>query len=329
MMASVHESYLVNGICDKKQSFIKGRTGNEGTNIVWVADRCVMTDALFILKDFDESTYLKLNPDVSAAVDNRSFASGLEHCLTYGIYEDRPGLPQAIKEHMNSRGHEFEPPPGNLRARVHGDESLQDFTNVGKLLSYNLFSSFLSLTEIESGNRVIDFGCGCGRVINYLSMLFSNNHFHGCDIDPEAIAWCQANLSHVGEFKINDALPPLPFDNDYFDFVYSISVFTHLPEEMQTVWLEELKRVTRKGGYLLITTHGEVLAPEQIRPALRDHGFYYSVSTGTDGLPDFYQTSFHTEEYIRRHWADYFEIVRIIKKGILNHQDLVICRNSP
>ncbi|MBT3046486.1 MAG: class I SAM-dependent methyltransferase [Candidatus Thiodiazotropha sp.] len=285
-----------------------------------------MTDSHLLLKDFNESTYLKLNPDVSAAVENRSFASGLEHCLTYGIYEDRPGLPPAIKEHMNNPGDELKPPPGNLRLRVHGDESLQDFINVGKLLSYNLFSSFVSLTDKESGNRVFDFGCGCGRVISFLARLLGNNHFHASDIDHEAIAWCRENLADVGEFSVNSALPPLPFENDYFDFVYSISVFTHLPEDMQTLWLAELQRVTRKGGYLLLTIHGEDLAPQAIQQTLGDQGFFYSVSSGTDGLPGFYQTTFHTEQYVRRHWGSYFEIVRIVKRGILNHQDLVICR---
>ncbi|MET0069691.1 MAG: class I SAM-dependent methyltransferase [Candidatus Thiodiazotropha sp.] len=285
-----------------------------------------MTDTHFLLKDFNESTYLKLNPDVSAAVEDRSFASGLEHCLTYGIYEDRPGLPPAIREHMNNPGDESKHPPGNLRSRVHGDESLQDFINVGKLLSYNLFSSFVSLTDKESGNRILDFGCGCGRVISFLARLLGNNRFHASDIDHEAIAWCRENLADVGEFTVNSALPPLPFENDYFDLVYSISVFTHLPEDMQTSWLAELQRITRKGGYLLLTIHGEDLAPQAIRQTLGEQGFFYSVGSGTDGLPGFYQTTFHTEQYIRRHWGSYFEIVRIVRRGILNHQDLVICR---
>jgi SAM-dependent methyltransferase len=292
--------------------------------------RChmTMTDSLFLLKDFDESTYLKLNPDVSAAVDKKSFRTGLEHCLTHGIYENRPGLPQAIKDHMSSRGDALAPPPSNLRARVHGDENLPDFIKVGKLLSYNLFSSLLSIAEKTSGNRVLDFGCGCGRVINYLSNLFIDNQFYGSDIDQEAITWCRNNLSNIAKFTTNNALPPLQFDDNYFDIVYSISVFTHLPEEMQFLWLEELKRVTRKGGYLLTTTHGVGLAPDELQQHLSNHGFYYAVAAGTDGLPDFYQTSFHSEQYIRHHWSDYFEIVRIINKGIQNHQDLVICRKT-
>ncbi|MEW8017879.1 MAG: class I SAM-dependent methyltransferase [Candidatus Thiodiazotropha endolucinida] len=287
-----------------------------------------MIDAFSLFKVFDESTYLKNNPDVSAAVEAQSFASGLEHFLLFGINEHRPGVPKALVEYINFQNADLKQPPSNLRARVHGTEGLQEFNKIGRLLSYILSSSFLSLAENERGNRVFDFGCGCGRVIGYLSKLFVDNHFYGSDIDLEAITWCQENLSDICEFTTNDALPPLHFDNSYFDFVYSISVFTHLPEDMQFRWLEELKRITKKGGYLLITTHGETLAPQDVQQVLKDSGFYYATGVGTDGLPDFYQTSFHTEQYIRHHWGSYFEIVKFMKKGILNHQDLVICRNT-
>ncbi|MCU7842065.1 MAG: hypothetical protein KZQ94_22180, partial [Candidatus Thiodiazotropha sp. (ex Troendleina suluensis)] len=56
-------------------------------------------------------------------------------------------------------------------------------------------------------------------------------------------------------------------------------------------------------------------------------GFFYSVGNGTEGLPDFYQTTFHTDAYIHEQWSKYFEIERILKKGIMSHQDLVICKN--
>ncbi|MEJ2609594.1 MAG: class I SAM-dependent methyltransferase [Candidatus Thiodiazotropha sp.] len=289
-----------------------------------------MTDIQYFLKDYDELTYLNLNPDVREAVNNQSFKSGIEHCLTHGIYEDRPGIPESIKDHILKNTYEVLSPPNHLRLRVHGDESLQNFENAGKLLSYNIFSSLIKLAGSNPNNKILDFGCGCGRVIRYLSALSPTNVFYGSDIDHEAISWCKENLSSIGEFTPNDELPPLPFESGFFDFIYSISVFTHLPEEMQFLWLEELKRVTKKDGYLFLTTHGEHLldASPRLKKKLIKNGFYYSVGNGTDGLPDFYQTSYHTDDYIQTRWGDYFEVIKIIKKGVMNHQDLVICKNS-
>ncbi|MEW8606637.1 MAG: class I SAM-dependent methyltransferase [Candidatus Thiodiazotropha sp.] len=289
-----------------------------------------MEIAQLLSRDFDETTYLRLNPDVSEAVKNRAFASGLEHCLSYGLNEDRPGIPQSIKDRM-LYNNPATSPPEHLRKRVHGDGSLSSFHGAGRLLAYNIYNTTRTIDDMKPHSRILDFGCGCGRVINYLSKYFRQSRFYGSDIDDEAIAWCRGELSYVGEFVTNKAMPPLPFEDNLFDMVYSISVFTHLPETMQFAWLEELKRVTRSDGILLLTTHGEELfanAPEEYRAQLAESGFFYTVGDGTDGLPEFYQTTYHTDDYILENWGRYFTIRKILKRTIMCHQDLVICKNS-
>ena len=49
---------------------------------------------------------------------------------------------------------------------------------------------------------------------------------------------------------------PLAMPADHFDFIYAISVFTHLREDYQDAWLEELARVARPDGIVLLTVHG-------------------------------------------------------------------------
>ncbi len=99
---------------------------------------------------------------------------------------------------------------------------------------------------------------------------------------------------------------------------------------MQFAWLEELHRVTKKDGLLLLSIHNEHLLPDEypdLKQQLNDKGFYYSLDPhGTKGLPEFYQTTFHTESYIKSEWGRFFQIEGIIKQGIANHQDLVVCR---
>lgn len=291
-----------------------------------------MKNLLQPLEGFDEQTYLRLNPDVKGAVDANQFSSGWHHYLLYGFRENRLGVSKDVHHTVDSLFNSEQSdkqPPENLRKRVHGVGSLESFESVGRMISLDIQSAVKIHLSLDESQAVYDFGCGCGRVIKYVSALLGKGKYYGSDIDPEAITWCSENLESIGEFKVNEISPPLPYTADSFDFIYSISVFTHLPEYMQFEWLEELNRVSKAGALLLLTTHGESLlknVPDSILQDFKSHGFFYAVGDGTEGLPDFYQTSFHTHDYIRDRWSKYFEILDIIPRGIANHQDLVLCR---
>ena len=72
---------------------------------------------------------------------------------------------------------------------------------------------------------VLDFGCGSGRVVTHLKNTNAKYRFYGTDIDDEAIAWCQQYIANIAEFSTNNEYPPLDFPDNYFDLLYSISVF--------------------------------------------------------------------------------------------------------
>jgi SAM-dependent methyltransferase len=82
---------------------------------------------------------------------------------------------------------------------------------------------------------------------------------HGSDYNPHLARWCAEELS-FGEFTANGAEPPLPYPDDSLDFLYSVSIFTHLDEPLQMPWITELTRVVRPGGLMLITVSGEAYA---------------------------------------------------------------------
>lgn len=113
----------------------------------------------------------------------------------------------------------------------------------------------------QLGNKqdlaVLEWGCGPGRVIRHLpSRLGGKTACYGSDYNTETIAWCSANLPAI-KFSLNDLTPPLPYEQSKFDFVYCISVFTHLSEETGLKWADELFRVLSPGGLLVITTAGD------------------------------------------------------------------------
>jgi SAM-dependent methyltransferase len=223
--------------------------------------------------------------------------------------------------------------PARLRKRVNGDEDLQLFEHMGRTVAANVFGQLMRVGPYRDNFRILDFGVGCGRVIRPFHELCLATHltdgkldWFGCDIDAEAITWCRSVIHSIGTFVVNNPMPPLPFDDQYFDFVYSTSIFTHLPEDMQFAWLSDLRRVMRIGSFAVLSTHPTDLIPAFLKDKLSDSGFYYHVGEGTEGLPSFYQVSFHSHEYIHKRWSDYFVVKKIIPNGIGERQDLVLCQ---
>jgi SAM-dependent methyltransferase len=222
-------------------------------------------------------------------------------------------------------------PPVRLRYRIGNDLDPQKFINKGRILSQNILDGIKGAGYDPAQFRsVLDFGCGCGRVIGFLRQLLPDAAWYGADIDAELISWMRSNYPKV-EVVQNPFHPPSTFQDGQFDLIYGISVFTHLNELFQDEWLTELNRITRPGALLLLSIHGETCYPPDVE-MLKKNGFVYQVmKTGfykLDGLPDFYQSAWHTQSYIKSHWSRWFKVVDIIKKGINNHQDIVILQRE-
>jgi SAM-dependent methyltransferase len=112
--------------------------------------------------------------------------------------------------------------------------------------------------ELEEFDAVLDFGCGCGRVMRRWAGI-SGPSFYGSDYNPKFIEWCRENLPFA-QFEVNGLAPPLPFADGQFDLVYALSVFTHLTEPLQHQWITELRRVIKPGGLILFSTRGDAWA---------------------------------------------------------------------
>ncbi len=95
------------------------------------------------LADFNEAEYLRLNPDISNAVERGDFTSGWEHYLRFGINEERPRLSQTsvIVERLTKSIVSIPVPPPVLRTRVHGAEAMSEFHKIGKVVALDLEST--------------------------------------------------------------------------------------------------------------------------------------------------------------------------------------------
>lgn len=228
-------------------------------------------------------------------------------------------------------------PDEDRRFRVIGNKGLTGFVLTGLTDFKRLDAAVENLTGkgFAGYSRVLDWGCGCGRVARFATRV-NGIAFTGCDIDADNVAWCTENLA--GRFVCTTLLPPLPFGETSFDLVYGVSIFTHLREPLQDAWLSELQRVTAPGGILLMTVHARTaldyagISAEDYRTLegrIREQGLYVSSSNSQiDGYADHdgeYVNVFHDINYLQDRWSRYFEIVAVLPGYIYTH-DLVVMR---
>jgi SAM-dependent methyltransferase len=154
---------------------------------------------------------------------------------------------------------------------------------------------------------------------------------YGSDYNPYLVRWCAANLP-FGDFRTNQLDPPLPFDDDTFDLVYSLSIFTHLDAGLQIPWIEELARVTKPGGLLLPTFHGRAKVEfmrtneqfELIEPGF-EAGELVVLAGEQSGSSAC--AVYHPESYIREVLGKGLELLDFSPNGALDiQQDAVLFR---
>ena len=151
-------------------------------------------------------------------------------------------------------------PPTSLIRLATGTPSIAWYAEGGRLAAESIREALgRQGAVIANGRRLLDLGCGCGRVIR--RWADTGARLSGTDYNARLVEWYRRNLPFA-TFETNDLTPPLGYDDDTFDVIYALSVLTHLPETLQLQWMDELDRVLRPSGFLIVTTHGEQYLPE-------------------------------------------------------------------
>ena len=207
-------------------------------------------------------------------------------------------------------------PPAEMRYRVSSSPHADEFVRIGKACATDIQSALVRIGyDLKSFTRILDFGCGCGRTLVHMKSLAPGAQFEGTDIDAKAIEWCQTNLPFA-TFSLSKEKPPIDYVANTFDFIYVISVFTHLDEEYQFIWLEELRRIAKPGAILLLTVHG-----------IDDsRGFVFERTYEKGLFPAWYQVTHHSKEYIYSKFDKYFEVLDYFPRSMNAHQDVVMLR---
>lgn len=165
-------------------------------------------------------------------------------------------------------------PPNHLRIRLGTGNRLFNGHFVFIQAGNEVWLKFLSQKYCTINSDIVELGCGCGRIARPLRDPSWDPWFHGTyvgvDIDDEMIKYCRSNFpdsrfqfilsphkstvyrnSHDASVKTRFKL--FIADEQSKDFIYSLSLYSHLLETEVIEYMQESYRILRTGGIMYMT----------------------------------------------------------------------------
>ncbi|MGA3207366.1 MAG: class I SAM-dependent methyltransferase [Syntrophales bacterium] len=251
-----------------------------------------------------------------------------------------------------------------LRDKLH-KHPFPDISRLGKYsdysLKYHVGEGLTNAIQISSkakkhqhplrhAAKVLDFGCGTSRILRYFVEFLPGPQYYASEVFFENVKWGKYAFPEVIYLHQNN-FPPLVLSDASLEIIYAYSIFTHFEEKLHLEWLSELHRLLKPEGLLILTLHGEpilnrckneetVRQPmcmegrnyEEIYNQFMKDGFafyncYDQKSLAEGGLDsEVFGIAYISKEYIRRHWANRFEILEHDEGAVINWQDYVVLK---
>jgi SAM-dependent methyltransferase len=198
------------------------------------------------------------------------------------------------------------------------------FVGGGGFRDNQFLNSFIKYCDYKPEHRVLDVGCGIGKqAVPLTQYLASPGTYEGFDIVEAGIEWCQKEITsrypafkfrHVNVFNKHynpegKVLPEqfkFPYSDSDFDFVYLISVFTHMLPDAVRNYIREIGRVLKPGAkafisfFLLNDTSKQLIASGNSKIPLTHERGDYAVAD-----PDFPESAIGLSEgLIRQYYGE-------------------------
>lgn len=190
-------------------------------------------------------------------------------------------------------------PPPMILYDVQGNCDLSGFYYSGMEHAREI-SRIISTERPNSDLKILEWGCGPARVLQHLNVINEDIwELWGSDYNLRTITWCQKNMPVIN-FIHNGLEPPIAAENESFDVIYCVSVFTHLSEERHYQWINEIFRLLKPGGLFIGTFHGAEfkgnLSEEE--QCLFDSGNLVIRDKVREGKKDF--AAYHCDSFVSR-----------------------------
>lgn len=149
---------------------------------------------------------------------------------------------------------------------------------------------------IKPGDKILDVGCGKGFLLYDFTKVVPGLELHGIDISEYAIQNAKEEIKDC--LQVGNATS-LPFPDNYFDFVFSITTLHNLHCYDLDKALREIERVGKKNKYICVESY----RTEEEKANL----LYWQVTCEAFNTPEEWEWWFKQTGYAGDHSLIYFE----------------------
>lgn len=288
-----------------------------------------------LYSEWMENTALSPRPVKSLALKKRIemlFRKvGLEPLIYYYVFSKDHRKHRVASRAYQVAHPELKLPPARLRFDVIACSHAEYYTTTGKAMAAQMQGVIDKWVDPQA-TVICEWGCGPGRILFPLAAMDTRKKrtFIGTDMYPPSIRWAQSVQDGHTTFHLNTMQPPLPLQDNTVDFVYAVSVFTHLSEPLTRAWLGEIMRILKPGGVFWFSAHSGqkhlgTLTPHQLAALAR--GEFVAIDSKHDGSQMY--TGIHCPPLMRQ-WiaAAGAELLEHQPEGNQSYQDAWIVRKK-
>lgn len=149
---------------------------------------------------------------------------------------------------------------------------------------------------IKPGDKILDVGCGKGFLLYELTRVVPGIDVFGLDVSSYAI---QNSKEEIKDKLLLGSASNLPFDDNSFDFIYSINTLHNLYCYDLELAIKEIERVSRRNKYICVESYRSEIEKQNL--------IYWQVTCEAFNTPEEWSWWFKKCGYTGDHSFIYFE----------------------